>query len=256
MLYDPRLLASDAAFAEIGSRLTRPDYARFWNFTRDYAGSIAGLVPPCPQHNPGCGAPDNISQYSESRIRGLGDFLPPLAMAYRFSGEQVFLDAARNWMNALVSYEDWASNADIGAGHILIGMSIAYDWLYDDFTEAERQAYRDKMAYHANIFYNLLIADNSIWWKYNLYSNHNYTNALGLALTAMALYGEVDEAEQWIAAARDNFDEVLALLSPDGAALEGASYWASKCRTCCRTLSRFTALHRRIGRQCWITVSS
>ncbi len=221
----PRVLASEYHLSLLRTRLTDQPYAGFWQNIQNYASIYANWIPPCPVDNPDCGAPENISEYDENSIRVFGDYLPYLAMAYRLSGDQVYLDGARKWMDALVSYQDWATNLDNGTGHILFGMAVAYDWLHDDFSESERQSYRDKMAHHANIFYNLLITEG-IWWTGDYYSNHNYTNVLGLALTAIALYGETSEADDWIDAAINNFDTVLSLASPDGACTEGTSYWA------------------------------
>ena len=230
-LYDrPRILATEQNFTLLTSRLTNYPYTKFWASIENAAMSFANETPPCPIENPGCGASRIISDYTDSSIRALGDRLPFMALAYRLTGDTVYLDGVRKWMDALVSYNDWASNTDIGSAHILIGMSVAYDWLYDSFNETERQSYRDKMAFHANILSNLLVTDNSIWWKNNYYSNHNYTNTLAVALTAIALYGEAGEADDWIMAADNNFTIVLHLLSPDGACQYEAPSWQAPSR--------------------------
>lgn len=222
----PRLLTSDQHFAYLATRLETYPYSKFWSYIEASARIFAGELPPCPLAEPDCGAPNSVADYDESSIRSLAIRLPFMAMAYRLTGETLYLEGARKWMDALVSYQDWASNSDIGAATILIEMSTTYDWLYDSFSAAERQSYRNKMVYHANIMHGLLIAENSIWWKYNYYSNHNYTNVLSLVFTAIALYGEVAEADDWLEAAQGNHSTVLSLLSPDGATVEGAHYWA------------------------------
>ena len=241
-LYDrPRIMSSDQSFAYLQGQLGTYPYSKFWAYTEFEAQYHANQTPPCPLANPNCGAADSIADYDDSSIRILGETLPYLALAYRLSGDPIYLEGARKWMDALVSYQDWASNSDIGAAHILIGMSVAYDWLYDSFTPAERQSYRDKMVHQTNILYNLLITPGSIWWKDHLYSNHNYTNVLAITLTAIALYGEAAESDAWLDAAASNFDAVLALLSPDGACKEGTSYWALQMT---HMLSYFISIYR------------
>ncbi len=241
-LYDrPRIMASDQLFTYLQTRLQTYPYSKFWAFIEPMAQYEATTIPPCPVANPNCGAPDSISDYNDSTIRILGEKLPFMAMAYRLTGDPVYLASVRTWMNALVSYQDWASNEDIGAAHLLMGMSIAYDWLYDSFTPAERQSYRDKMVYHTNILHDLLITPGSTWWRDHLYSNHNYTNVTAIAMTAVALYGEAPDSDAWLDAAADNYNAVLALLSPDGASKEGASYWALQMT---HMMSYFISIYR------------
>ncbi len=222
----PRLLVTDKKFMALADKLTIQPYAKFWRTIKPAADIYANEIPPCPIANPNCGAPDNISEYTDNTIRNLGNKLPYMAMAFRLTGDAIYLDGVRNWMNALSSYQNWSNNHDIGAAHILMGMSYAYDWLYDSFTEAERQTYRDKLTLQVNIMYNSLISEDSPWWASDYYSNHNYTNVSAIAITAIALYGESTEADAWIAAAENNYTNVINHLSPDGACKEGVSYWA------------------------------
>jgi hypothetical protein len=50
-------------------------------------------------------------------------------------GDAKYLEAAKKYMDAAVSYEIWGyannkPNVDLAAGHLLYGLSVGYDLLY------------------------------------------------------------------------------------------------------------------------------
>ena len=65
-----------------------------------------------------------------------------------------FLDAAKKYIDAGISYDTWGytynkPNVDLAAGHLLYGMGWAYDLLYNDLTPAERTRIREKLVKQA-----------------------------------------------------------------------------------------------------------
>ena len=73
---------------------------------------------------------------------------PRRAFAYKMDRDPKILAAAKHYMDAAVSYDIWGyslskPNTDLAAGHLLYGMGVAYDLLYNDLTPAERTKYRD-----------------------------------------------------------------------------------------------------------------
>jgi Domain of unknown function (DUF4962)/Concanavalin A-like lectin/glucanases superfamily len=244
----PRLLISNKQLEELKILIEKEPYRRFWKTVQQRAEAYSIMTPPCPAKAKVCENNKRITEYGEGPIRSLGDKLPYMAMVWLLTGEEKYLDGIRSWMNALASYENWATNKDIGSGHVLLGMSLTYDWLYDQLTEKERQLYRDKMRLQANILYQLF-DHKSIWWTQEYLQNHNYTVATALAYTATALYGEIDEADDWLNTVNANYQHVLNLLSPDGASHEGVSYWGAGMQ---HLLSYFLAIRRfdpNVGQQ-------
>ena len=150
------------------------------------------------------------------------------AFAYKMEGDPKYLQAAKDYMDAAVSYDVWGysfnkPNTDLAAGHLLYGLGVGYDLLYNDLTTAERDRYRDKLAKQGHLMYQ--------YWKTRpgrtiAYSqNHTFIPMAGLGIAAYAVYGEVPEAAEWARESRAIFDRVLETYSHDGYYYEGYEYW-------------------------------
>src|SRR6476660_7931360 len=150
------------------------------------------------------------------------------AFAYKMTGEKKYLEAAKRYMDAAVSYDVWGysynkPNVDLAAGHLLYGMGWAYDLLYHDLTEAERTKYRNKLVKQANLLYDYFKPKSGKTYAYS--QNHTFIPIAGLGVAAYALMGEVPEAKDWAALSRAIYDRVLATYSKDGYYYEGMEYW-------------------------------
>ena len=209
----PRLYLDKNDINRLKSSLYKPPYLRFWKAAKQKADRYV-------RENPPAKLPD-----SDGNIRPFGKKLPVLALAYLLTDDSEYLKATKKWMDALCSYPNWAQNNDLGPSHILRGMCVVYDWLYDYFSPAERERYRTKIARHVAILHELLENQN-IWWARDYLHNHNYVDAGAIGIAGLALYGEKHEALDWIIAAETNFRKVLEVLPPDGAWYEGVGYWS------------------------------
>ncbi len=150
------------------------------------------------------------------------------AFAYKIEGDPKYLAAAKLYMDAAVSYDVWGysfskPNVDLAAGHLLYGMGVGYDLLYNDLTPAERQKYRNKIARQGKLLYEFFAPRPGRSWAYS--QNHTFIPMAGLGVAAYAVYGEVPEAKQWAALSRAIYSKVLATYSKDGYYYEGFEYW-------------------------------
>jgi hypothetical protein len=165
----------------------------------------------------------------ERRVQNeVGIGIAEAALAYKIEGDKKYLDAARKYLEAAVSYEVWGytynkPDVDLAAGHLLYGMGWAYDLLYHDLTEPERERYRAKLVRQARLMFDHFKPKSGKTYAYS--QNHTSIPIAGLGVAAYALYDEVDEAPQWAALARAIFDRVLATFSADGYFYEGFEYW-------------------------------
>jgi hypothetical protein len=150
------------------------------------------------------------------------------ALAYKIEGDRKYLDAARRYMEAAVSYDVWGytynkPNVDLAAGHLLYGLGWGYDLLYHDLTEQERARYRDKLARHARLLAEFYKPRPGRTYSYS--QNHVFIPMAGLGVAAYALYDEVEDAPEWAKLARAIYDRVLETYSADGYYYEGFEYW-------------------------------
>ncbi len=149
-----------------------------------------------------------------------------VSFAYAIERKPEYLDAARRWTLAAIDYEPWGyaynlPNVDLAAGHLLYAIGWAYDLLYHDLTEAERQRIRSSLERHAGLVYDHFASKK----KLNFTQNHDFITTSGLGVAALALFGESKNAPQWAALARAHHHRAGQLLSPDGHYYEGFEYW-------------------------------
>lgn len=150
------------------------------------------------------------------------------AFAYAIDHDPRVLAATKKYMDAAASYSVWGysfskPNTDLAAGHLLYGMGVAYDLLYNDLTPSERDTYRAVLARHGHLMYSYFAPKPGRAFAYS--QNHTFIPMAGLGVAAYAVYGEVAEAAQWSALARAIYDRVLATYSRDGYYYEGYEYW-------------------------------
>jgi len=150
------------------------------------------------------------------------------ALAYFVTGEKKYLDAVVPWMTAHCREPVWGTlyrpNLDLQASWYLYHLSIAYDILHADLSDADRSAIRTGLASHAKaIFVSFDPVTNKEPLRYD--QNHTYIPASALATAALALQGEVPEATDWLNRAYAILRRSRYALSEDGYYYEGYGYW-------------------------------
>src|SRR5215831_1327762 len=150
------------------------------------------------------------------------------AFVYKIEGDKKYLDAAKKFMDAAVSYDIWGyasnkPNVDLAAGHPLYGLGWGYDLLYHDLTETERTRYREKLIKQARLLFDYFKPKSGKTYSYS--QNHTFIPIAGLGVAAYAPYDETPEAPEWAKLARAIFDRTLTTYSQDGYYYEGFEYW-------------------------------
>lgn len=158
----------------------------------------------------------------------VGIAIAEAAFIYQIERDSKYLQAAKKFMDAAVSYDIWGyannkPNVDLAAGHLLYGLGWGYDLLYHELTDIERTRYRNKLITHARLLADYFKPKPGRMYAYS--QNHTFIPMAGLGVTAYALYGETPEAAEWASLARAVFDRVLATYSEDGYYYEGFEYW-------------------------------
>lgn len=152
-----------------------------------------------------------------------------LALAYRLSGKDQYLQDAKRIMRGVLSYPKWGNahlvNVDLSASWILFGLSLGYDWLKPYLCEEEKRAISAKIRHHAQIMYDYRRDTYGKGWSTNFYQNHNWINMTGLAAAGYVLDKESGDAQEYVDVAKENFARVFDCLADDGSNYEGVTYW-------------------------------
>ncbi|MFI3163439.1 MAG: DUF4962 domain-containing protein [Bacillota bacterium] len=168
-------------------------------------------------------------EHPAKSITFMGIAIMNLALGFRVSGDQKYLEETKRWMSAVLGYEKWGNahmvNLDLSASWILWGLSLGYDWVKDYLTAEEKKAVYDKIAHHAEIIYEYKIESHGHGWSTNYYQNHNWINMNGIATAGYVLGKEDKSFLKYTTLALENFEIVYDLMTEDGSNYEGIAYW-------------------------------
>jgi len=160
-----------------------------------------------------------------------------LALAYRITGEEKYLEGARRWLLHLASWDprgstshdvpqpNGSSGNDEASMPMLDRMSFAWDWIGDKLTPEERKKVLASMTERGNQVLALLRAQDFLSHPF---SNHEGRVLAFLGNAGLAFLGDIPEAEQWL-------DYVLRCYltsypgwgGDQGGWAQGVSYWSS-----------------------------
>ena len=139
-----------------------------------------------------------------------------------------YMDHAKRAVLGMCRYPHWEvgnTNQDIYSGRACQALAFAYDWLYDEFSPAERDTVQIKLRTQME---RLDAAGAQyIWWDVALIHNHNW-NCMGyLGAAAFALLEEEPDAAIWEQHAISNLDLRMQLYGDveDGSWYEAMNYW-------------------------------
>ena len=210
----PRVYVTDKELAELRER-ARTSHRELWQRTISHVRALDADPPPPPAEK-------------RRQQNDVGIAIAEAAFVYKIEGDKKYLDAARKYMDAAVSYDVWGypnnkPNVDLAAGHLLYGLAWGYDLLYHDLSEKERTRYREKLIKQARLMADYFKPKPGRTFAYS--QNHTFIPITGLGIAAYALYDETPEAPAWASLTRAIYDRVLATYSEDGYYYEGFEYW-------------------------------
>lgn len=141
-------------------------------------------------------------------------------------------EAIRRHVLTICTYDKWLPDGwshstpdlDLDAAYMIHGTAVAYDWLYNWFTAEERQVIREKLAYHARLMFEASLLER-MYWSRTVQQNHYWFDNYAIGVAGAALYGEVPEAEVWLAWSWDRLQGTLKTFAQDGGFHEGPAYW-------------------------------
>lgn len=152
--------------------------------------------------------------------------LAQIAVCYRITKKQEYLSRLRAWKPALeafqpVAFPTTSSNNSLTAGHLLMGLSIAYDVIEGQGEKEFESALRAALIRQGMQTYK----DLQEVPFYPFEQNHLSIPVAGLGLAAMTLADQIPDAAAWGVAATNILDIGLEALGKDGWFFEGVGYW-------------------------------
>lgn len=218
----PRLFFTADDIADIQARC-KTTHARFFERLISGADSYLNQMPPTASSEV---ANDQLmQQWGWWRLQ-------TLAFAWIATGDARYGEHAIEWMEIFASWEHWGSGEEtdqsMGAANMLTGMACAYDWCWELMTDEQRERFRDKIYEQVQRICWLGFKDptTASYWKQDHQNNHMHHRLSGLLLGALAVHGEVPEAEGYASFAADQCRLVSEAFPPDGSSHEGPGYMA------------------------------
>lgn len=172
----PRVYVTEPELQQLRAR-ARTTHRAVWQRALQRVRALQKEPPPAPAQ----------ARRAQNEV-GIG--IAEAALAYRIEGDKKYLDAAKQYLEAAVSYDVWGytyskPNVDLAAGHLLYGMGWGYDLLYHDLTEAERARHRAKLTKHARLLVKHYRPKPGRNYSYS--QNHVFIPMAGLGVAAYAL---------------------------------------------------------------------
>jgi len=159
--------------------------------------------------------------------RAAPNMMPPLALAYLLTDDVRYKDRLWQELEAVCNFSDWNPGHFLDVGDFAYGVALAYDWLYDDWTEAERRIIRNGIV--RNGFGPSMTHLRSGYGFAGQTNNWNQVISSGIGLAALALADEPgyeELANEVINRTGKCLPKAVATFAPDGACPEGPSYWS------------------------------
>jgi hypothetical protein len=155
------------------------------------------------------------------------------ASALSDPGNDPYFDAARRW--ALAAAKVWKNEAtnkpDASKAYsvlrIMKALAVAYDLLYDRLGEGERNQIRDTLVSVGRAYFVFFADPVAAGPGYN--KHHGSVDAGPMGVVALALLGEVPEAQAWVDRMVEKHVHYLLphALTPSGTNDQSSNFWAS-----------------------------
>lgn len=212
----PRLLATAADFAALKARCEKNALAKAGKERLVFeADQMLGF--PLPSRDQEGRRLLAISQRVLHRVL-------TLSLVTRLTGEKKYARRAIDEMMCVAAFPDWNPSHFLDVAEMTLGVSIGYDWLYDEMSGAERATVSRAIRYKG-----LCTSDGQLqtgWW---VKSKNNWGQVChaGMLAGACAIADEAPEvARQIVARAVEALPGPMEAFAPEGGFPEGPGvYW-------------------------------
>jgi hypothetical protein len=219
---NPSVLVSSDEIASLREKAAT-SHNDIWRKIEHYAESQIESRPPAEHRLP------NVD--SSVPWKDYGSRVYPFAFSAMLTGEPRYARLLRDWILGMCEWSYWGprseGNSDLGAAHVLLAVSIGYDWGYDVLTVEERRMVEAKVAVQAEILWESATGARDAFWRDAYRLNHNHINNVALGVAGIVFRDVLPQAARWKAQADANIERVLGAFEgvTDGSYHEGYNYW-------------------------------
>ncbi len=217
----PRLLVSRGGFTRLKTRIDASSDLQSWAASvRKNADKI--LSEPPSKYE----LLDGVRLLMISRV--VLERVYALAFTRQLTGDRKYTDRAWAELQAVAQFKDWHPKHFLDTAEMCHAVAIGYDWLYEDWTDAQRQTLRDaivKLGLNEGLkIYRGEIRDG--WWAKDTHNWNQVCNG-GMLMGALAI-GDVEPAVagEVVHAALKSLPIAMHEYGPDGGWVEGPGYWS------------------------------
>ncbi|RPH95690.1 DUF4962 domain-containing protein [candidate division KSB1 bacterium] len=211
----PKLFFTAADVPDMRLRATTT-HLDFVNALRAYINANISYSPPQP------------ANWQNAPYLSLAAMISNGALLYVLDQSPQYLTFTKRIALALCRYPNWEKgnyDQDFYAAGACFGLALAYDWLYHDFSPAERDTIQTKL----RIQLERLDAawPQYMWWMSAYMHNHGWSSPDNLGSAALAVVEEEPDAPLWLQRAIQNLNYRMTLYGPvaDGSWYEAMNYW-------------------------------
>lgn len=221
----PRVLATAENFENIKLSLSSGDeiMIRWMDTVSEEAERQYALSPVVYEKRDGRRILDNASE--SLKIIGYCAFM------HQITGEERWSQRAIKEALNVASWQDFNSSHFLDTGTCMYALGLAYDWLYDELTEEQREIICDAIvekgfAKSMDHYLGRQPSTDAVWAVQTHPNNWSAVCNGGTIVAALAI-GDVREEEsaEVLDYAIENIEGCVNMWAPDGAWYEGPSYW-------------------------------
>lgn len=147
-----------------------------------------------------------------------------LGLVWLVGSEQRYRDRLWQELKAAGDFKDWNPKQYIETAEMMHAFAIAYDWLYNSWTESERKFLKEAMVEKGLKLSDALFKKGGGWVKGS--NNWNFVCSGGSAMAALAILDEEQNlCSAVLTGAFESIQPAMSKFEPDGIWYEGPGYW-------------------------------
>ena len=209
----PRLLASEARFAEIKRQIRTDETARKW-YRKIHRYAEAMLQEQLPVYKK-----DDKRLISRIHSKAM-----TLAFVYRIEKDRRYLDRVWQELNTVAQFANWNPGHFLNTAMITYAFAISYDWLYDDWNVEQRNIISSAIVEKGLKPAMNAYKSEDMWVK----AEHNWNQVCngGIGIGALAVFERYpDLASAVLHQSLQGLPYAMRNYAPDGGWDEGLKYW-------------------------------